>query len=150
MKKPKSTTELVKEFVNECCNINDPLMIVPKQVLFNAWETWSAGSNHIIGDSWFARNLLHVYPQIKTKRTTIKSKRCYVYIGIGLVNADITYNQKLLQAKIDTLYNVLHELNLFPDRFKQAKKDVQIELDELEDNLEFEQDYYLRNHYNEQ
>lgn len=46
------------------------------------------------------------------------------------------HDQKLLQTKIDTLYNVLHELNQFPDKFVQAKKDVQVEIDELEYELE--------------
>lgn len=48
------------------------------------------------------------------------------------------HDQKLLQTKIDTLYNVLHELNQFPDKFAQAKKDIQVEIDELEKQL-FEQ-----------
>lgn len=137
MIRPKLTTELVRAFIGEHCNIDidDPSMFVPKQVLFDAWRTWCAESDRTAGNNvWFGRCLLHIHPQLKTDRITINNKRCYAFIGIELINT--AYGQEpLLRTKITALYHVLHKLSLFPDKFNQAKRDIRAELDELKQEI---------------
>ena len=75
----------IGEFIRERCEVG-PECKVPKNNLFNAWETWSTsnGRTHAGDMATFGRNLMAVVPTVRASQQRDGEKRVPTYLGIRL------------------------------------------------------------------
>jgi putative DNA primase/helicase len=73
-------------FVQECCLLGEG-RTVSKDIIFDAWRSWCAETNHKPGlREQFGRWLLSTVPMLKTDRIRDEGRRKYMYKGIELQN----------------------------------------------------------------